>query len=74
VDVKEVTYKYYGGVDRREDIDIFRFYQDLLPQIANIASAIRTILAHQPCTNDNKSILNIAGHVMSLRRCSLTPE
>lgn len=29
----EVQYKYYGGVDRREDIDIFKFYQDLL--IAN---------------------------------------
>jgi hypothetical protein len=73
-DVTEVTYKYYGGVDRREDIDIFRFYQDLLPQIPNIASAIRTVLAHQPCTIDNERIFNIAGHVISLRRCSLTPE
>lgn len=70
----EVTYKYYGGVDRREDIDIFKFYQDLLPQIPNIAIAIRTILAHQPCTIDNERIFNIAGHVISLRRCSLTPE
>jgi hypothetical protein len=70
----KVTYKYYGGVDRREDINIFKFYQDLLPQIPNIAIAIRTILGHQPCTIDNERIFNIAGHVISLRRCSLTPE
>jgi hypothetical protein len=70
----EVQYKYYGGVDRREDIDIFKFYQDLLPQIPNIAMAIRTILAHQPCTIDNERIFNISGHVISLQRCSLTPE
>ena len=70
----EVQYKYYGGVDRREDIDIFKFYQDFLPQIPNIAMAIRTILAHQPCTIDNERIFNIAGHVINLRRCSLTPE
>ena len=25
---EEVTFKYYGGVDRREDIDLFKLYQD----------------------------------------------
>ena len=73
-DDEEVTYKYYGGVDRREDIDVFKFYQDLLPQIPNLAIGIRTILAHQPCTVDNERIFNIAGHVISLRRCRLTPQ
>ena len=69
-----VTYKYYGGVDRREDVDVFKFYQALLPQIPNLSFAIRTILAHQPCTVDNERIFNIAGHVISLRRCRLTPQ
>jgi hypothetical protein len=70
----EASYKYYGGVDRREDIDIFRFYQDLFPQIPNISIGIRTVLAHQPCKIDNERIFNIAGHVITLRRCRLTPE
>jgi len=73
-DGEEVTFKYYGGVDRREDIDLFKFYQDLLPQIPKLAIAIRTILGHQPCTIDNERVFNIAGHVISLRRCRLTPE
>lgn len=73
-DGEEVIFKYYGGVDRRENIDIFKFYQDLLPQIPNLAIGIRTILAHQPCTIDNERVFNIAGHVISLRRCRLTPE
>jgi hypothetical protein len=68
------SYKYYGGVHRREDVNVFTFYQDLLPQIPNLSIGIRTILAHQPCTVDNERIFNIAGHVISLRRCRLTPE
>lgn len=69
------SYKYYGGVHRREELNVFTFYQDLLPQIPNLSIAtIRTILAHQPCTVDNERIFNIAGHVISLRRCRLTPE
>ena len=73
-DGEEVTFEYYGGVDRREDIDTFKFYQDLLPQIPKLAVGVRTILAHQPCTIDNERVFNIAGHVISLRRCLLTPE
>jgi hypothetical protein len=34
----------------------------------------RTILAHNPCTIDNERVFNIAGHVINMRRCSLTPE
>ena len=56
-DGEEVIFKYYGGVDRREDIDIFKFYQYLLPQIPKLAIGIRTILAHQPCTIDNERVL-----------------
>ena len=62
------------SLHRREDVNVFTFYQDLLPQIPNLSIAIRTILAHQPCTVDNERIFNIAGHVISLRRCRLTSQ
>ena len=74
VEGEERAFQYYGAVDRREDIDIFSFYQDILPQIQRLATAARTILAHQPANIDNERVFNIAGHVMTLRRCSLTPE
>ena len=45
-----------------------------MPQIPRLATAARTILAHQPANIDNERVFNIAGHVMTLRRCSLTPE
>ena len=74
VEGEERACQYYGAVDRREDIDIFAFYQDILPQIPRLATAARTILAHQPANIDNERVFNIAGHVLTLRRCSLTPE
>ena len=45
-----------------------------MPQIPRLATAARTILAHQPANIDNERVFNIAGHVLNLRRCSLTPE
>ena len=60
-------------MERQQDIDVFSFYQAIAPQIPTLIVVARKILSNMSATSTNERVFNIAGNVLDIRRCRLTP-
>ena len=60
-------------MERQQDIDVFSFYQAIAPQIPTLIVVARKILSNMSATSTNERVFNIAGNVLNIRRCRLTP-
>ena len=69
-----VSYEYYGGVERQQDIDFFGFYGPIAHAIPNIGIGIRKVTGHPPTTSPCERSFNVSGNILNIRRCSLDPD
>ncbi len=68
-----MTYEYFGGVERQQDIDIFGFYSSIVQAIPNLSIGIRKILGHASVTASCERSFNTSGNILNIRRCGLDP-
>ena len=65
--------EFWEGVERQQDVYIFSFYQAVASQIPNLMVVIRKILSNISAIATCERTFHVAGNVLSIRRCRLTP-
>ena len=69
-----ITWEFYGGVSRVQDIDVLQFYAEHYQLFPNFASVIRKILGTNAASTSCERTFNYAGIVLNCRRTSLSTD
>jgi hypothetical protein len=69
-----LVYEYYGGCDRQQDIDVFKFYGEWAQHIPVLFPIILHILSHRCVSTTPETVFSVGGYVLNDYRTSMTPE
>ena len=67
----EITWEFYGGVGRVQDIDVLQFYAEHYESFPLFACIVRKILGTNAASTSCERTFNYAGIVLNCRRTSL---